>query len=193
MNEVIVIDESGPVRYNWPEIKLLYMGGATAQQIANALSAGNPESTETIRAAIAKQSSRNDWPSELASITQKVSEAKNGRQYLPDGQNNTQSLSVTEASVTLASERKARYLEITSKFADRAAKTLDQRQIDTLEDAAMAAKLFQPVHELARDIHGLNGKDVGNQVQVNILSDWANKVPDFVNYVDAQEVAKDNT
>jgi hypothetical protein len=81
------------------------------------------------------------------------------------------SQNVTTAAGNLYAARKNAYLDVTAKFIDRAATQLDRRAIDSLEDAALAGKLFLPVHELARDIHGLNARESANQVNVNILSE----------------------
>jgi hypothetical protein len=177
MTDPILFDQQGPIRYDWPSIKLLYVGGASHSDIATALTKNQPDLFDRVRAAIAQSSSRDDWPS-LRQLSIDVVQSR--PDAVPNNHNTVSRLKshdVTLLAASTHSARKNRYLDITSKFLDRAATTLDQRRVDTLEQAAMAAKLMQPVHEIARDIHGLSSKDGVNQVNVNILSQWAETGP----------------
>ncbi|MCE0483114.1 MAG: hypothetical protein LV479_02625 [Methylacidiphilales bacterium] len=168
---------STTIRYDWPSLKLLYVGGASHTDIAHALTKDCPEEFDRVRAAIAKASSRDDWPA-LRNASQTIVSARPEASPLNDSTlSHLPSQSVTKVAAECFSARKSRYLDVTSGFIDRAATQLRQRGIDSLESAALAAKLMLPVHELARDIHGLNAKESGNQVNVNILSEWAGGDP----------------
>lgn len=171
------VDESGPIRYDWPSIKLLYASGAGVSEIAHSMSKDFPEQFKRIRAAIAQRCSLDEWP--------KIREAGQALAHSrPAGSKNNDSLSVlppshnvTAIAQNLQSARKSRYLEVTSKFIEKASNHLEGHPIQCLADAAMAAKLFAPVHEIAKDVHGLNGKDGQNLLQVNVLSQWAGGIP----------------
>lgn len=176
----IIIDESGPIRYDWPGIKLLYVAGAGCSEIAHSMTAQTTHLFERVRAAIAQRCSVDEWP-KLREAGLKLSESR------PVGSKNNDSLSdrllsrnITATAGGCLAARKNRYLDITSKFIDRASDQLDKREISSLEQAALAAKLMQPVHEIAKDVHGLNSKDGVNQVNVNILSQWTDSGPPAV-------------
>jgi hypothetical protein len=172
-----VIDGYGPIRYDWPRLKLLYVGGASNTDIARSITTDFPEHFERVRAAINQRSCREEWPKlreeSVTLVNSRSGLSKNNDSPLqpPSSQN------VITTAANTASVRKNRYLEITSKFIDRAASQLESHPVESLADAALAAKFMLPVHEIAKDVHGLNGKDGSNQVQVNILSDWAGSGP----------------
>lgn len=170
-------DRQGVIRYDWSSIKLLYVGGASHSDIAHGLTIDCPEHFDRARAAIAQASSRDDWPSLRELSNTLVQSRVNAHKSNDSTLNRVESHLVTQTAASTYAARKNRYLDVTSRFIDRASDQLEKREIESLEQAALAAKLMQPVHEIARDIHGLNAKEGAGQVQVNILSDWAGGIP----------------
>ena len=173
----IIVDDQGPIRYDWPNLKLLYVGGAGVADIARALTVEFPDHFERVQNTINRRSAREEWP--------KVREdSANLIRMRPESSKNNVSLlerpmsqNVLTTAANTRSVRKERYLNSTSAFIDKAAQQLDNHPISSLADAALAAKLMEPVHAIAKDVHGLNAKDGSNAVQVNILSEWAGSGP----------------
>lgn len=177
MTNPILIDEAGPIRYDWPQIKLLYVAGAGVTDLARSLTIDQPDEFDRVRAAVAQRAHREEWL-EIRDAGLKMTQNR------PEGsKNNVSALerplsqNVQILAQNIFAERKKLYIERTTGFIDRASKRLEERKVATLEDAAMAAKLFEPVHAIARDVHGLNAKEGTHNLQVNILSDWAGKLP----------------
>lgn len=167
----ILVDEAGPIRYNWPEIKLLYVSGASCTDIARGLTKDCPDHTNRARSAIAQRCCRDGWPEirdagkkfmETRPINAKNHDSRFQPSLLQDG---------ARMAANVFADRKNSYLERASSFVDKSSKLLDDREINNLEEAALAAQLFDPVHKIAKDVHGLNVKEPAAALQVNFLSD----------------------
>jgi hypothetical protein len=156
------------IRYDWPAIKLLYVAGAGVTEIARSLAGDRPEDNVRIRATVAQRCKREDWPALRSKGLQLAQDRPPGSKGNDSVSDKMMSQHVTIAAGLLA-DRKNAYCERTSRFIDRASLQLDQRPIESLEDASQAGKMFQPVHVLARDIHGLNAKEPAAALQVNFL------------------------
>lgn len=160
-------DQQGVIRYDWPGIQLLFTAGCSPADIARSLTQDCPDNYDTVRKTVAQRSSRYEW-TKTADEAKKLVSANPSSIY-----NKTKELSssVVGLAQNIALERKKSYLDRTSGFIDRASKLLEDRPLESLEDAAMAGKLFDPVHQIAKDVHGLNAREPVAALQVNILSD----------------------
>jgi len=165
------------IRCDWPAIKLLYVAGNGVTDIARSLTKDSPAECSRIRATIAQRCKREDWPALRKAGLQLAQDRPPGSKGNDSVSDSILSPDVTKAAGNLFALRKDAYRERTTRFIDRASVQLDRRPIDSLEDAALAGKLFQPVHEIARDIHGLNAKEGSHNLQINFLSDLAGKIP----------------
>ncbi len=173
------------IRYDWPSIKLLYVAGAGVTEIARSLTRDRPDDFARIRGTIAQRCTRDRWPALRTAGLQLTQDRPQGSKGNDSVSDKIMSQNVTMAAANLYAARKDSYRERTSRFIDRASLQLDQRPIESLEDASRAGKLFQPVHELARDIHGLNAKEGSHNLNVNILSQWTDMIPELPQVVDA--------
>ena len=75
------------------------------------------------------------------------------------------------------SARKRKYLDRTSLFGDQASEKLTETPVESLHDASLRAKLFEPVHNIMKTVHGLDAKEGSTNLQVNLLSNWAGQMP----------------
>lgn len=168
MDSPILTDELGPIRYDWPSIQLMFSTGVSPIDIARALTKDCPDSLETVRKTIAKRSQRYEWGKMVEEARKLISSHPDAISEV-DRARSAVSPSVVQSAVNVYSERKSRYLEATTQFVDRAVGTLATRDVSSLEAAAVSAKLMEPIHKLAVDIHGLNAKDSPAALQVNFL------------------------
>lgn len=173
-----IVDDAGPIRYDWPSIKLLYVGGASVTDIARSLTKDYPDHFTRIQNTISVRAQRDEWKKVRDSALELLALRPESSRGNDSTLSPVMSKDVMSMAANTASVRKNRYLDVTTEAIDRAASTLKDRPINTLEEAAMAFKLMEPVHALARDVHGLSAKDGANQVQVNILSQWAGGIPE---------------
>lgn len=162
-----LVDENGIIRYDWPEIRLLFVGGSTVADIARSLTVDCPDSYDTVSNTIYTRARRDEW----AETSRQVAKLAESRPRASVNGSSELSTTVQTMAQNIAIERKKSYIDRTSGFIDKASKLLEDRPLQTLEDAAMAGKLFDPVHQIAKDIHGLNAREPVAALQVNILSE----------------------
>lgn len=162
-----LVDRQGPIRYDWSGIQLLWTAGASAADIAKSLTQDFPEQYDIVRNTVAKRAQRHEWH-QTAKEAQKLVSANPSSFY---NKPRELSASVLATSVNIASERKKNYVDRVAGFLDKSSKLLEDRPLESLEDAALAGKLMEPVHNIARDIHGLNAREPVAALQVNFLSD----------------------
>ena len=171
-------DEVGPIRYDWQTIKLLYISGASSTDIARSLTLDCPDAMNRVRNTICKRGERDGWK-EIREAGLKLTQNRPANSMNNDSRlESALSQSVESIAQNVYSARKSRYLDITTRFVDRSATALDNRSINNLEEAAMAAKLMEPVHAIAKDVHGLNAKEGTHNLQVNFLSDFSGQIPE---------------
>lgn len=163
MSETLV-DEVGIIRYDWEEIKALYVANISPTEIARSLTKECPESFSTVQNTIHTRASRNDWQL----LRDKASKLVSGD---PDANLGVSKIARPSLISSVLAERRGRYLDITSKKLDETATALENTPINSLEQSAMAFKLLEPAHKIAVDVHGLNARESAAALQVNILSD----------------------
>lgn len=166
-----------PLRYDWPEIKLMYVAGASAADIARALTQTQPDAFRRVQNTILQACGRGEW-NKLREKAVKLTESR------PEGsKNNVSTLSPPSSTNVIAmaqnilSARKNKYLDVMTEAIERGSLAVKRASLDTLEDVAMTFKLAEPMHAIAKDVHGLNAKDSVQAMQVNFLSDFAGALP----------------
>lgn len=174
----ILLDDQGPIRYDWQGIKLLYVAGASVTDIARSLTADCPEYFVRVQNTVSVKVKRDEWQSIKDRALSLAETRKSNSLAHKDQGPRALSEGVMLSAANILASRKTAYRERTSKFIDRASIELEKRPIESLEDASLAGKLFDPIHELARDIHGLHAKEGSHSLQVNVLSNWAGKIPE---------------
>jgi isocitrate/isopropylmalate dehydrogenase len=168
MDSPIIADELGPIRYDWPNIQLLFTAGASPADIAKALTKDCPDQYDVVRNTVAKRSQRYEW-GQIAEDARKLASSEPRAISAIAKSNSALSTNVLAGAANVFAERKSRYLEVTTDFVDRSVSKLKDHPINNLADASVAAKLMEPVHKIAVDIHGLNAKDSPAALQVNFL------------------------
>lgn len=177
MESPVLIDESGPIRYDWHEIKLLFVAGAGVTDIARSITKDQPELLDRVSNTIQQRCGRDEWAKLRADAISLIQERP------PTSKNNSTvierlaSPNVIQMAQNIFAARKHSYLERTSLFGDQASKRLVETEVQSLEEASLKAKLFEPVHNMMKTVHGLDAKEGSTNLQVNVLSDWAGKYP----------------
>jgi hypothetical protein len=155
----------------------LFTAGVSAADIAKSLTKTCPDAYLTVRKTIATRSQRYEWAKVAEDARKLVSSEPRAISDVFRSQN-AMSPNVVAYAANIASERKNRYLDVTTGFIDKAVTKLQEHPIESLQDASVAAKLMEPVHKIAVDVHGLNAKESPASLQVNILSQGGDVVVD---------------
>lgn len=159
-------DEIGVIRYDWSQLKLLYVSGVGCTDLAKSLTKDCPEEFNRVRGAISMQCHREEWEkireSGRAIISQQPSTTKN------NGSTQLQNVA-TDLAASVFAHRKNSYLDKTTLKVDQAAEILAKQPLNDMEDVHLAFKQFEPVHRMAVDLHGLNAKDSPAALNVSFL------------------------
>lgn len=166
-----IANEQGVIRYDWPNIQLLWTAGATAADIARSMTRDCPEEYDKVRNTVAVRAARNEWAKTAEDARKLVS---GQTRAITDGFQKTRNALSTDVigqAANIALQHKNAYVSRVSAWGDKVSSVLEQQQVTTMDQVQTTAIQLKPAHDILKDIHGLNARENSTQVNFNMLSD----------------------
>lgn len=169
----------GESRLDWSAVEAMWLTGIGATEIARTICPNDKTSAKRVRDRIYCHAYKHGWTKrlekahkmqELADKLLEKPKTAQPTQISPVEQTKLEVTNGAQIAANIMATRKEAYLQKTSKAIDKATELLEKHEMHTLEDAGLAFAAFEPVHKIAKDVHGLDAKNVTNAVQVNFLS-----------------------